>query len=323
MIKTVSSERKVYSMQLRQLEYIIKIAESGSITQAAEQLFISQPSLTKSILQLEHEYGIQIFVRKPRGIELTDDGKEFIHYAKAVLTAANGLNERFLHPQTSAQASHLLIAAQQLDFIYQILLSVYEQNKEKNLHYSLTETDRNSVIQQVLNGQADLGILVRSSADSKTFLWHTEAKKLDIEVLAHAATYACVGPKSCFYERDSITTSEAEHCTSLVLDMGPHAIQNRYFSMTHTHFNLKRLIFFNTVSACEHFLLETDALLFVAKWTMHCFKNPAIHFFPVIPEKTMSIAPSTELLLIRRAGEPISPTEQQFIHHLKCYFGIE
>lgn len=82
-------------MQLRQLEYIIKIAESGSITQAAEQLFISHPSLTKSILQLEQEYGIQIFVRKPRGIELTNDGKEFIHYAKAVLTATEMLNQRF------------------------------------------------------------------------------------------------------------------------------------------------------------------------------------------------------------------------------------
>lgn len=310
-------------MQLRQLEYMIKIAESGSITQAAEQLFISQPSLTKSISHLEQEYGIKLFVRKPRGIELTDDGKEFIHYAKAVLTAADVLNDRFLHPQASDQESHLFVVTQQLDFVYRILLTVYEQNKDKNLHYTLTESDRNSVVQQVLSGQADLGILVRSNADSKTFLWHTEAKKLEIQVLAHAETYACVGPKSCFYDRASITTVEAEHSTSLVLDMGPHAIQDRYFSMTQNHFNMKRLIFFNTVSACEHFLLETDALLFVAKWTMNCFKNPLIRFFPVIPEKTMSIMPSTELLLIRRAGEPITPTEQQFIHQLKCYFGLE
>ena len=128
-------------MQLRQLEYIIKIAESKSITQAAEQLFISQPSLTKSILQLEQEYGIQIFVRKPRGIELTSDGKEFINYAKAVLNATEMLNQRFLYLKEAEKQSRLFVAAQQLDFVYQILLNVYEQNKDKNLHYSLTETD--------------------------------------------------------------------------------------------------------------------------------------------------------------------------------------
>lgn len=309
-------------MHLRQLEYIIKIAESGSITQAAEQLFISQPSLTKSILQLEQEYGIQMFVRKPRGIELTNDGKEFIHYAKAVLNATDMLNQRFLSSQTAEKQSHLFVAAQQLDFVYQILLSVYEQNKAKNLYYNLTETDRNSVVKQVLNRQADLGILVRSSADSKTFLWHTEAKKLDIQVLAQAAPYACVGPKSRFYERDSITMSEAEQCTSLILDMGPYAMQDRYFSMTQNHFNMKRLIFFNTVSACEHFLLETDALLFVAKWAINCFKNPLIRFFPVVSEKSENVMPSTELLLIRCAGEPMTSTEQQFTDHLKRYFEI-
>ena len=177
-------------------------------------------------------------------------------------------------------------------------------------------------MQQVLNRQDDFGILVRSSADSKTFLWHTEAKKLDIQVLARAEIYACVGPKSPFYERHSITMSEAEQCTSLILDMGPYSMQGHYFSMPQNHFNMKRLIFFNTVSACEHFLLETDALLFVAKWTINCFTNPLIHFFPFVSEKSEDIIPKTELLLIRCAGEPLTSTEQQFTNHLKSYFDM-
>ena len=76
-------------MQLKQLEYVIKVAECGSITQAAEQLFVSQPSLTKSIMSLEEEYRVSLFVRKHRGVELTNEGKNFIYYAKSVVTAAD------------------------------------------------------------------------------------------------------------------------------------------------------------------------------------------------------------------------------------------
>lgn len=306
-------------MQLRQLEYIIKIAECGSITQAAEQLFISQPSLTKSILHLEQEYGIQIFVRKPRGIELTDDGKDFVHYAKGVLTASDVLSQRF-SPRQGKRESRLFVGTQQLDFVYQMFLEVYEQNRDQRIHYNLVETDRNSVIEQVLNGSVDLGIIVRSSADDKTFLWHTEAKKLDIQILSQAAVYVCVGPKSPFYNNEFISTSEAEHCTSIVLDMEPHAKEDRYFSSTQHHFNLDRLIFFNTVSACEYFLVETDALLFVAKWAIGCFKNPLIRFFPVLSSKSHDTMPTNELLLVKRSGEPVNPTERQFIQHLERYF---
>ncbi len=305
-------------MQLQQLEYIIKIAECGSITKAAEQLFISQPSLTKSISHLEKEYGIQIFMRKPRGIELTDDGKDFVHYAKGVLTASNVLRKRFAPlSEEGGHESRLFVGTQQVDFIYQMFLEIYEQNRDKNIHYNLVETDRNSVIEQVLSGAVDLGIFVRSSADDKTFLWHTEAKRLDIQVLARAAVYACAGPKAPFYEKEYISTAEAESSTCIVLDMGPRAKEDKCFGSTHHHFNLNRIVFFNTISACEAFLAETDAVLFIAKWAIGCFKNPTLRFFPVLPEKKSEPAPVNELLLVRRAGEPVNPTERQFIQLLE------
>lgn len=310
-----------YSMQLRQLEYIIKIAECGSITQAAEQLFISQPSLTKSILHLETEYNIKIFLRKSRGIELTNEGRDFIRYAKGVLTAANSLDQRF-SLQKAKRESRLFVGTQQLDFVYDAFLKIYENNKDQSIHYNLVETDRNCVIEQVLNGQIDLGIIVRSSADEKTFLWHTTVKKLDIHTLAQAGVYACVGPKSPVYNRQSVTISEINNFTSLVLDINPNSQQNWYFGTMQNHFNKNKLIYFNTVSACEHFLIKTDALLFIAKWAIGCFKSSLIRFFPVLPGKKTDIMPVNELLIIKRAGEPMNPTEQEFIQELEQFFAI-
>ena len=67
-------------MKMKQLEYLIKIAECGSISKAAQELYISQPSLTKAISGLEEEFHVQLLLRKPRGVELTIEGKSFLHY---------------------------------------------------------------------------------------------------------------------------------------------------------------------------------------------------------------------------------------------------
>lgn len=72
-------------MTVQQLKYILKVAEVGSITEAAKLLFISQPSLSNSIKETEKEAGITIFLRSRIGITLTKDGAEFLGYARQVL----------------------------------------------------------------------------------------------------------------------------------------------------------------------------------------------------------------------------------------------
>lgn len=74
-------------MQLKELEYLLKTVECGSITKAAEQMFISQPTLTKNIQSLENEYNIKIFQRVASGVELTEQGKDFVYYAREVVAA--------------------------------------------------------------------------------------------------------------------------------------------------------------------------------------------------------------------------------------------
>lgn len=82
-------------MNMKQLEYFIKIAECGSISRAAQELYVSQPSLTKAIGGLEEEFHVQLLLRKPRGVELTIEGKSFLHYARSIVTAANALESNF------------------------------------------------------------------------------------------------------------------------------------------------------------------------------------------------------------------------------------
>ena len=80
-------------MNLQQLRYAVEVERTGSITQAAENLFMGQPNLSKAIRELEREVGIEIFLRTPRGMELTEKGRVFLGYAKQILAQVRQMEE--------------------------------------------------------------------------------------------------------------------------------------------------------------------------------------------------------------------------------------
>ena len=88
-------------MTLQQLKYVLAVASKGSINEAAKSLFISQPSLSNAIKELEQELKINIFVRTNRGMTLTNDGFEFIGYARQVIQQYEMLEEKYIKDKCS------------------------------------------------------------------------------------------------------------------------------------------------------------------------------------------------------------------------------
>ncbi len=305
-------------MQIKQLEYLLKIVECGSITKAASELYISQPNLTKAIHQLEEEFDIKILARKPRGVDLTLDGKNFVYYAKNVVSSIQALTDNCRKEHHSTH-SRLFLAAQQLDFVYDIFVKVFLQNHDRPVHYNLVETDRNNVVHQVLNGDVNCGLFVRNNKDAKTFLWDTNAKELELHVLDQGSGYVCVGPKSPYYHRDSLTTAEAEINTQVMLDMEDAARQNLYFDNTGAKFNRDQAIFFNTIDACKRFLLQTDAVLYLSKWSRGYFDYPRFRILPLVPSRPGEEPIVNELIWTRRSNTPLNPTEKMFLNYLLEY----
>lgn len=308
-------------MNINQLRYLMKIADCGSITDAAQQLYISQPSLSKSIAQLEKEYGIQLLDRKPNGVTLTPIGVRFLNCSKLVLEAANNLDSTFSDRGTEVR-SQLFIASQQFDFLYDMLQKTIKRNGFNSIFCDIIETDRSSVIRRVIEGDVDIGIVVRTNTDSKSFLWQTDMKKIDINCLDRAGVFACIGPKSPYYNRERISFSEAESCPQIALDIEPEAKMNYYFDRSKSHFNLNNITFFNSISACKHFLLETDSLLFISKWTTGCFSGTPIRSVVVLPDQDGDASLITELVWLKRAGEPLNKIATQFMINLQEHFDI-
>lgn len=82
-------------MTLQQLKYLIAIVEEGSISKASKVLLVSQPSLSKSIFDLEKEMGIKIFKRTNRGVSLTEEGEIFLAYSRSVVEQADFLENNY------------------------------------------------------------------------------------------------------------------------------------------------------------------------------------------------------------------------------------
>ena len=103
-------------MNFQQCRYVQTIAETGSFSKAAKKLFLTQPNLSASIRDLEEELGVQLFERSNTGAKLTDDGHDFLKYAKRILGVIMEIeiscknvvliNEK-LHPQVRHQKSNL------------------------------------------------------------------------------------------------------------------------------------------------------------------------------------------------------------------------
>ena len=98
-------------MTIQQILYAIVIAEKGSINKAAETLYISQPSLTSAVQELEKSIGIQIFNRSGRGVTLTNDGREFLLYARQVYSQYENLENRYSNKEQIKKKIHFFVSS--------------------------------------------------------------------------------------------------------------------------------------------------------------------------------------------------------------------
>ena len=109
-------------MRIQQLHYIVKIVETGSMNEVAKQLFITQPSLSNAVRDLEREMGIEIFIRNPKGITLTNDGVEFLSYARQILEQTALLEERYKSKNTNREL--FSVSAQHYAFVVNAFVSL-------------------------------------------------------------------------------------------------------------------------------------------------------------------------------------------------------
>lgn len=306
-------------MRLMQLEYFIKIAECGSITKAAQELFVSQPSLTKSIANLETEYDIKLLERTPKGVCLTPKGREFLEYAQDVLDSRRALENTF-RKNENAPIQRLCVACQQFDFTYNILEQFY---KEKDIPMAMVveEIDRGSIIEHVEKRLADIGILVLAREDTRFFETTLRQKSLEVHELDTSSVYVCMSEKSPLYEKEEISTSDTSCRLHVALDIDKGLRRKIIEGELEGSMDRKQIIFCNTINACFHFMRHTGALLYVPRWVLGLVEaEPDMRAVP-LKMNDGNLWPSVNRLVwIKRENEELSILESKFIRLLTDMF---
>lgn len=125
-------------MTIQQLKYIIKVAETGSITEAAKALFISQPSLSNAIREIEKEARLTIFTRSRQGIALTKEGLEFLGYARNVVQQMELLEDKYI--TSVSEKIRFAVSTQHYTFTSNAFVEMIERFGEERYEFILNET---------------------------------------------------------------------------------------------------------------------------------------------------------------------------------------
>ncbi|MDD5958857.1 MAG: LysR family transcriptional regulator [Ligilactobacillus ruminis] len=135
-------------MTLQQLKYAIAVADNGSMNEAAKKLFISQPSLSGMIKELEEEVDMQIFLRSNRGILITPGGEEFLGYARQVVEQYRLMEDRFVEKKVKKKFS---VSAQHYTFAVKAFVELVKQVGMDEYEFAIYETKTYDIIQAVKN----------------------------------------------------------------------------------------------------------------------------------------------------------------------------
>ncbi len=150
-------------MTLQQLKYLVAIAEKGSITEAAKSLYISQPSLSDSVKQIEKEVNFSVFSRCRTGVALTKEGMEFLGYARQVVQQMDLLEAKYISSEPAKQ--RFCISTQHYTFTSNAFVELVKQFGQDRFEFILNETQTHQIIEDVKNRFSDIGILYLSQSN--------------------------------------------------------------------------------------------------------------------------------------------------------------
>lgn len=148
-------------MTLNQIRYIITIAEKGAFSRAAEQLYISQPSLTEAVKDAESELGFALFNRGNKGVTPTAEGAEFIKYARQAYAQFEQLEEKFVGGRNYKKA--FCVSTQHYSFAVKAFVEAVKALDAGNFEFAIRECKTRDIISDVASLRSEIGILYLSN----------------------------------------------------------------------------------------------------------------------------------------------------------------
>ena len=235
-------------MTLQQLKYVTTIANIGSISEAAKRLFVSQPSLTKAIKELEKEMGITIFDRTNKGITVSKEGERFLGYARQVLEQAALLEEQY--KSQSGGKKQFSVSTQHYSFAVNAFVELLKGAGIDQYDVSLRETQTYEIIDDVAHMKSEIGLLFYNNFNRPVLEKLIHTNELTFTELFTAHPHIFIGKNHPLANKDVVSMDELEEYPYISFEQGDH--NSFYFSEE----------IFSTVVRPKHIRVRDRASLF-------------------------------------------------------------
>lgn len=213
-------------MTLMQLRYAIMVADTGTITEAASKLYISQPSLTNAIHELEKEMNIVIFNRTNKGITISREGEEFLGYARQVLEQASILEDKY--KSGNGGKKQYCISTQHYSFAVNAFVDLIKKYGQEEYDFSLRETQTYEIIDDVAKLRSEIGLLFINDFNEAVISKILRSQELEFHELYVAKPHVFISSKHPLAGKQIITNDELQEYPYLSFEQGEH--NSFYFS---------------------------------------------------------------------------------------------
>ena len=211
-------------MTLQQLKYVIEVADKGSITEAAKSLFISQPSLSAAVHELETETGTTIFMRNSRGILITPEGAEFLGYARQVVQQAALIEDKYINRASVRQ--RFSVSTQHYSFTSSAFVELVRVQGGEAYEFTLREGKTYDTINDVRTLRSEMGVIYLCRFNEAVILKMLREANLVFSELFSACPHIFVGRNNPLAGKASVTLVDLEPLPCLTYEQGD---QNAFY----------------------------------------------------------------------------------------------
>ena len=296
-------------MTLQQLRYALTIADCGSMNEAAKQLFISQPSLSETMKELEQEIGIQIFLRSNRGIVITPEGEEFLRYARQVNEQYSLLQAKYIEKQTREKFS---VSMQHYTFAVKAFVETVKKAGIDSYEFAAHETTTYDVMENVRNFKSEIGVLYLNDFNEKVMMKIFREKGLEFTELFSCDTYVYLWTGHPLADREVISMEELDEYPCLSFDQGRNNSLYLAEEMKNTY-DYKRLIKANDRATLLNFMIGLNAYTLCSGIICEELNGSDYKAVPLKESEKMRIG------YVKRKGAKISHIGELYIEELEKY----
>ncbi|MFI3116184.1 MAG: LysR family transcriptional regulator [Clostridia bacterium] len=205
-------------MTLQQLKYIIAMADTGSLSKASELVYVSQPSLSSSLKELETEIGVELFVRSSRGLKLTSDGQIFLSYARQVIEQFSLIEENYIEKKVKKQ--HFGVSTQHYSFAVKAFINMVNTFGMEEYEFAIRETKTFEVIQDVVKFHSEIGILYLNNFNKTILTKIFDDNSLEWNKLFSCNIYVYLWNNHPLSNKEKISIKELDEFPCLVFEQG-------------------------------------------------------------------------------------------------------